>query len=351
VKKTRQNKKPEPRSDAIGSEKALDPSRLFAGYENLSGLLLAVSGGPDSLALMHLAALWRDSGATTPLFVATVDHGLRENSALEVRQVGEWARALDMPHEILTWRGEKPERAIQERAREARYELLFAHAKKIGATATATGHHADDQWETVVFRLARGSGIAGLAGMAREQSFPGGILIRPLLHLPKKTLIDFCGNRGQQFFDDPSNAHPAFARTKLRALAAPLQNLGFTREMAQKLAKRAEKADEAVDWAAKQILDRAAISPEPNVYDLGAIEDAPRAIFERFLALALARAAGSCPRRLDRLEFLAQELCVALSKGSRLRATLGGCAVTLNPKKIMILRREGLRRRGNKEAK
>ncbi len=329
---------------------SLDPSRLFAGCENLSGLLLAVSGGPDSLALMHLAALWRDAGASTPLFVATVDHGLRENSAQEAQQVGEWARALALPHEILTWRGEKPERAIQERAREARYELLFAHARKVGAAATATGHHADDQWETVVFRLARGSGIAGLAGMTREQRFPGGILLRPLLHLPKKTLIDFCCDHGQHFFDDPSNADPAFARTKLRALANPLQTLGFSCELAQKLGDRAKKADDAIEWTAENIFRRAALN-EPDAYDLTEIAEAPRAIVERFLALALTCAAGSSPQRLDRLEFLAQELCEALSKSSRLRATLGGCAITLNTKKVMILRREGPRRRGNKAAK
>ncbi len=294
---------------------------------------------------MHLAALWRDQGAAPPLHVATVDHGLREESAAEAHRVGEWARALALPHEILPWTGPKPASAILERAREARYALLFAYAEKIGAAAVATGHHADDQWETILFRLARGSGVAGLAGMARAQRFAGGLLIRPLLDLPKQALVDFCHARGQAFFDDPSNADPAFARARLRRLAAGLQEAGFCRQKAAKLAERAEKADEVVEWAAENLLRRAQLC-EPGAYDLGEIAKAPRAVVERCLSLAVARAAGSKPRRLDRLEFLARQVHEALRQGSRLRATLGGCAVMLNAGKVLILRPESPRRRG-----
>ena len=343
--KTRPNKKPELRSDLIGSERARDAAALFAGCETLSGMVLAVSGGPDSLALMHLAALWRDGGAAPPVCVATVDHGLRETSGDEARRVGEWAQALALPHEILPWIGPKPARAIQERARDARYALLFAHAERIGAAAVATGHHADDQWETILFRLARGSGVAGLAGMAREQRFGGGLLIRPLLDLPKQALVDFCRERGQAFFDDPSNAHPAFARTRLRRLAAELRDLGFDRDKAAKLGARAAKAGEAIEWAAEHLLRRAALG-EPDAYDLREIAEAPRALVEHFLSFALARVVGSRPQRLDRLESLARQIHEALQQGSSLRATLGGCAVTLNARKILILRREGPRRRG-----
>ena len=270
MKKTRQNNKP------------LDPARLFAGFESLAGLVLAVSGGPDSVALMMLAAQWRQNfGSAVPLSIATVDHGLREGSKGEAEKVGEWAAALGLSHAILPWPGEKPTRAIQEKAREARYALLFAHAKVLGAEAVATAHHADDQWETLLFRLARGSSIAGLAGMARDQAFPGGRLLRPLLGLPKQALIDFCRAQGQSFFDDPSNAHPAFARTRLRALAAPLHDLGFDREKARKLAERAQKADIAIDWAANEAFRRAAL-PKINLYDLSSLEMAPLALFERF---------------------------------------------------------------------
>jgi tRNA(Ile)-lysidine synthase len=332
-----------------GFSDQLDLVRLFAGCGDFSALLLAVSGGPDSVALMGLAARWRDEASKKiPLFVATVDHNLREGSVREAEKVGEWARSLGLKHEILTWRGEKPLKNIQERARDARYELLFAHAAKNGAAAVLTAHHLDDQWETVVFRLARGSGIAGLGGMAREQQFPGGRLIRPFLHLPKQALVDFCRAEGREFFDDPSNSNPSFARTRLRALAPPLQDMGFSREMAQKLAERARKTEEALEWAAEQCLVRAAISPDGDDYCLQRIEDAPRALFERFLASALARVAGEPPQRLDRLESLAKKLSEALRNGQSLRLTLGGCAATLKSGGTLSIRRESPRRRGRK---
>jgi tRNA(Ile)-lysidine synthase len=327
---------------------ALDPARLFAGFESLSGLVLAVSGGPDSLALMRLAAQWRDNfGSAVPLNVATVDHGLRDDSRLEAEKVGEWAGALGLSHAILLWRGEKPTRAIQEKARKARYALLFAHAKALGAEAVATAHHADDQWETLLFRLARGSGLAGLAGMARDQVFSDGRVIRPLLGLPKQALIDFCRAENQSFFDDPSNAHPAFARSRLRALATPLHDLGFDRAKAQKLAERAEKAEAAIDWAAREAFRRSSL-PEKNLYDLGALQKAPLALIERLLSLALTRAAGAPPRRLDRLESLTENMSIALQNGQTFRATLGGCVVILNRDGKLALRRESPRSRGRK---
>ena len=131
-------------------------------------------------------------------------------------------RALGLPHDILLWRGEKPASGVQERAREARYALLFAHARALGAQAVVTAHHRDDQWETILIRLARGSGLAGLAGMARDQLFPQGRVLRPLLGLPKQALVDFCRREGQDFFEDPANANPAFERARWRAAAPAL---------------------------------------------------------------------------------------------------------------------------------
>jgi tRNA(Ile)-lysidine synthase len=332
VKETRQN------------QNALDPAWLFAGFETLSGLLLAVSGGPDSAALMRLAAHWRHR-AGVQLAVATVDHGLRADSQVEARTVGEWAAALGLPHAVLYWRGEKPVRAIQEKARDARYALLFAHARALGAEAVATAHHADDQWETIVFRLARGSGVGGLAGMARDQIFPDGRLIRPLLGLPKQALVDYCRAQGQGFFEDPANGDQAYARARLRALGGPLRELGFDRDKAARLAQRARKAEEALDWAAKEMIRRT-ISPEKDVYHLGDTGIAPLAVLERFLSLAIVQAVGAPPRRLDRLETLADNMSKALINKESLRATLGGCALVLNQRGCLALRREPPRTRG-----
>jgi tRNA(Ile)-lysidine synthase len=294
---------------------------------------------------MHLAARWRDAGASVSLHIATVDHGLRPDSGVEAAQVGQWAHVLDLPHEILVWRGDKPASGLQERAREARYALLFAHARAIGAEAVATAHHADDQWETMLIRLARGSGLAGLAGLARDQIVPQGRLLRPLLDAPKQALIDFCRGRGQDFFTDPTNANPAFDRARWRAAAPTLQALGLTPQRLGKLAERARKADEALDRAAEELFRRTKL-PESDVYDLQQAEDAPLAALERFLARAIERAAGAPPSRLERLELFAMKLQAALRKGSAFRATLGGCAAKVDERKILTLLRETSRRRG-----
>jgi tRNA(Ile)-lysidine synthase len=313
----------------------------------LSGLVLAVSGGPDSLALMRLAARWRGFGPGPALFVATVDHGLRPTAAQEAEQVGRWAGALGLPHAILRWQGARPQSGVQEKAREARYALLFAHARALGAAAVVTAHHADDQWETVMIRLARGSGLAGLAGMATDQLFPQGRLLRPLLGLPKQALIELCRREGQDFFEDPSNADPAFDRTRWRAAAPAFRALGLTPERLDRFAFRARKADEALEQAAESLLQRTK-TPEMNVYDLSTAEGAPQAVLEKCLGLALDEVAGSPPARLERLEHFAEKLGAALRNGSAFRGTLGGCVVRLDERKVLTLRREGARRRGLK---
>lgn len=324
----------------------LDPVRLFDGFAPSAGLLLAVSGGPDSMALLQLAAAWRESGATQHLAAATVDHGLRPESACEARQVGQWAKALSVSHHILTWDGEKPTTGLQERARHARYLLLFDHLRDIGASALVTAHHADDQWETIMIRLARGSGLSGLAGMSREQDLFGARLIRPLLDASKSQLIDYCRRRGQQFFDDPSNADPRFARAQWRELATSLHSLGFTRRRAAKLAERVDKAEKALDWAANRFFSCVKISPEENVYDLAGADAAPLAIIEHFLQSAVVKTSGVQPPRLERLENLAARLSAALRAGEDLRATLGGCVFSLDRDKRLKVRLETERRRG-----
>jgi tRNA(Ile)-lysidine synthase len=331
----------------IGDDAALDPISLFAEVASCSGLLLAVSGGPDSMALMRLAAAWRDASVMPPrLAAATVDHGLRPEAAAEARKVSQWSSALGVPHAILTWTGEKPTARIQERARVARYRLLFSHMREIEASALVTAHHADDQWETVMMRLSRGSGIAGLAGMSRDQTFVGGRLVRPLLNLSKATLVRCCHRYGQEYCSDPSNDDPRFARSQWRDLAAPLHRAGLTRERVAKFAERAQKYDRALVQLATQFMIDAQDSFESNAYDLAGAKHMPQAIIEYFLQSALARASGAPPARLERVERLAGKLIGALRAGTGLRATLGGCTVVLSSGKKLRIGLEPPRKRG-----
>jgi tRNA(Ile)-lysidine synthase len=331
----------------LSGDDTANPARLFESFAPFSGLLLAVSGGPDSMALLRLAAAWRDAATPPPkLAAATVDHGLRAEAASEAAKVSQWSQALGIPHRILVWTGEKPTTGIQARARSARYRLLLDHMREIEATALATAHHADDQWETLMIRLSRGSGIAGLAAMSRDRDFLGERLIRPLLHLPKATLIAYCRRCGQDFCDDPSNADQRFTRSQWRELAAPLHRLGFTRERAAKLAERAEKCDRALEWAALRFLDDIKIPTESHAYDLSRAENVPTAILEHFLQSALAKVSGDPASRLERLERLAARLRTALRAETELFATLGGCTVALTGDKRLRIGLEVQRRRG-----
>src|ERR1700682_3618658 len=148
---------------------AQDAKRLFADWKIAPALVLAVSGGPDSIALMWLMARWRRAMRRGPRLIAvTVDHGLRTEAAREARDVKRLARILDLPHRTVRWTGTKPRTGLPAAARAARYRLLAQTARAHGATHVLTAHTRDDQAETLLMRMVRGSGIAGLAAMARE---------------------------------------------------------------------------------------------------------------------------------------------------------------------------------------
>ncbi|WP_442753875.1 tRNA lysidine(34) synthetase TilS [Methylocystis sp. JAN1] len=302
-------------------------------------LLLAVSGGPDSVALMLLCAHWPERGAHD-VAVATVDHGLRGAARAEAEQVGAWARALGFSHHLLTWEGDKPSTRIQERARAARYALLEGCAREIGASAIVTAHHADDQAETILFRLTRGSGVSGLAGMAAASRCGTVALLRPLLGFRKTELIGICEKAGHAYYSDPSNKDDAYARARLRKLMPTLAELGLDAQALLRLAARAARADAALESCAKAARARALLHSDAAYarFDPAALCDLPLELLQRVLAGEIERLAPQAPIRLDRLERAARRLSDALRGGEPLRLTLAGLllesranSVTLSP--------------------
>lgn len=299
------------------------PEAAFDALADFPRLLLAVSGGPDSVALMLLAARWPRRVAHD-IAVATVDHGLRAESRAEAETVGAWARALGFAHHLLTWRGAKPTTRVQERARGARYELLSDCAQQIGADAIVTAHHADDQAETVLFRLTRGSGVAGLAGMAPRSPCGDSVLARPLLAFSKAELVAICDAAGHRFFSDPSNVDESFARARLRRLAPQLAAQGLDRAALLRLGARAARADAALDHCATQAAVGAIrnANAQSATFSAAKLRSLPREILQRMLAAQIARLAPQKPLRLDRLERAADRLCDALAAQAPLRLTL-----------------------------
>ena len=223
---------------------------------------------------------------------------------------------------------------MQERAREARYRLLIDHARAIGAGAIATAHHADDQAETVLFRLIRGSGVAGLAGMEAASERDGVTIARPLLGVEKSDLVAFCRSRGAAFTDDPSNADPRFARPRLRSLLDRLGEEGLTAEGLVRLARRAAEADEALERVTDAL--EAKLGADGPI-DAGALFGEPIAIVQRILARRVAAAGGRDESRigLEKIEALASRLRDALESRRALAANVGGALVRLDAKGML----------------
>jgi len=245
--------------------------RLFADWKAAPAIVLAVSGGPDSVALMWLAARWRRTLARGPRLVAvTVDHGLRAEAKAEARDVKRLARALDLPHRTMRWTGAKPKTGLPAAARAARYRLLAQAARASGATHILTAHTRDDQAETLLLRLLRGSGIAGLAAMARQSERDGVLLARPFLHVSKSQLIATLKKAKLGFADDPTNRDLNFARPRIRTLMPVLAAEGGDTRNLARLASRLARANQAVevlvDGAERYLAlrDREASRPQPG---------------------------------------------------------------------------------------
>jgi tRNA(Ile)-lysidine synthase len=201
--------------------------QAMGGFGVKPVLAVAVSGGPDSMALVLLAQAWvqEHSGHVIAL---TVDHGLREESAEEVRQTGKWLASRGIEHHTLRWEGDKPAHNIQAQAREARYAMMQDFCRQRGIRHLLTGHQQDDQAESFWLRLARGSGAMGLACMPAIHHLPHVRLLRPLLGIAREELQQWLVTQGQEWIDDPSNHSPRYSRAALREFRPWLDAQGFT---------------------------------------------------------------------------------------------------------------------------
>jgi tRNA(Ile)-lysidine synthase len=341
---------------------ARDAKRLFADWKAAPAIVLAVSGGPDSIALMWLAARWRRALTRGPRLIAvTVDHGLRAEAAAEAREVGRLARSLDLRHRTLRWTGPKPKTGLPAAARAARYRLLGQAAQAARATHILTAHTRDDQAETLLMRLLRGSGIAGLAAMARETEREGVLLARPLLDVPKSQLIATLQRAKIGFADDPTNRDAAFTRPRIRTLMPALAAEGGDARNLARLAARLARANAAVeilaDGAERYLALRDRQSPQGGgkTFDAKAFAAMPEEIRLRLLLRAINRFGHEGPAELGKVEALlaALDRTGADSRPKpgqsglkqRLKQTLAGALVSLIDGRIRIEPAPARRRR------
>jgi tRNA(Ile)-lysidine synthase len=282
---------------------------VAAGGEAPERLGLAVSGGPDSLALLLLAcAAWPDRVAA-----ATVDHGIRAEAAAEAVHVAAICRMLGCPHAVLGADVTTSGKGLQAAAREARYAALARWAGEQGLAFLATGHHADDQAETLVMRLMRGSGLAGLSGIRASRREGALTIVRPLLGWSKSELVHIVAEAGFEPVDDPSNGDERFDRTRARRLVAEAEI--DTAALARSAGALGE-AEEAIEWATSLIY-AARVSAEADALSFSP-RGIPREMLRRLVVRVLAQIAeGAEPRGEEVMNLLA-----ALSAGRA--ATLSG---------------------------
>lgn len=311
----------------------------FGPFEVRPLVAVAVSGGADSLCLALLAHDWarEREGEAVAL---TVDHGLRPDSAAEAEQVGRWLAGQGMRHVILRWQGDKPDSDIQAQARAARYRLLQQWCAAHGVLHLLLAHHQDDQAETLLLRLARGSGVDGLSAMAPVSESFSVRLLRPLLTVPHARLTATLSARGKRWIEDPSNRNPAYARVRMRTLMPSLTEEGMTAERLAATARRLGRARAALE---DMVADAAArwVEPHPAGYavvDPAAFRSGTEEVAMRLLARLLqAIGGGAYAPRQERLAALYGRLCRGLDNA----ATLGGCRLDLWQGRLLICREAG----------
>ncbi len=272
-------------------------------FEARPEVAVAVSGGPDSMALALLAQAWATARGGRAIGL-TVDHALRAGSAAEAREVGEWLRRRGMAHHVLRRRGPKPRANVQAVARAARYALLEAWCRRAGVLHLLLAHHRDDQAETFLLRLGRGSGVDGLAAMAPVAERAGMRLARPLLAVPGARLAACLRAAGQDWVEDPSNEDRAHARVRARAAMPRLAAEGMTPARLAATAGNMGRARAALERATAELLVRAVVlSPAGHAWlDAATLASVPTEIGLRSLAAALRTVGGAThPPRLRRL--------------------------------------------------
>lgn len=314
---------------------------IFAPLDEFARLGLAVSGGADSLALMLLAARYADTPqARQRIFVYSVDHGLRPEARDEVAFVVAEAERLGFNARPLSWTGDKPATGIQQAARKARYTLIAEAMDADEVPVLLTAHHRLDQAETVLMRLAHGSGLEGLRGMDYFSELGDLRVVRPLLHADPEQLAAIVAEAGLVPVADPSNSDLDYERMRWRQAMPLLASLGLDASRVVRFAARMRDADRALEQTASRAL-AAELGPAPSgderQFSRAWLRTLPHAIAVRILQRLLDQVGGGQkPHALGAVEALTDRLI-----REPLKTTLHGCVIEADGETIRIAREPG----------
>ena len=328
-----------PAATAIPLAQAEFDRRLDAlgPFEDAPELVVAVSGGADSMALLLYADRWaRARGGFAR--VITINHGLRPESLDEAIQVEAWCDARGIKQLTLTWRGEKPKSGIQAAARAARYRLMTHYCRFERIAHLLLGHNAGDQAETFLHRMGRGSGVDGLAAMPGVAVRDGVRLLRPLLDVPRDRLTAFLQAENQSWIEDPGNADTRYGRIALRRKLPDLARAGIGPDPLR-AATRAFGALRADADTRRAALAAETVAVFPEGYaeiDAGRLRAAaPDAVRELLSALLHCIGGRNFAPRRARLDRLVAAVCVG---GPDRPRTLGGCILAPGGGRLRVWR-------------
>ena len=319
---------------------------MTAGFtkmlDGVKDVAVGVSGGPDSMALCALLSEWAAENNGPHIHALSVDHGLRPEAAQEAAQVGVQVKGWPfVTHTVLNVKGEtlSDSTRIMEKARNGRYKAFAAYCKNHDIGHIFLAHHRDDQAETFLFRLAKGSGLDGLAAIAPAQNYNRDlVLLRPLLNTAKDALIATCEDRDIPYMNDPSNESEKFSRPRLRKARAVLEEEGLSAKRLSVTAMRLARARQALDQIAEMAQHDVTIEsgPEKIILNCDVLKAWPGEIGLRILIKAINLLGGESDYgpRMEKVETLFEALM--LEKDFRKR-TLGGVIVARDDKQAQVV--------------
>ncbi len=311
-------------------------SAFFDKYDIAAAqdIAVGVSGGADSMALCFALA---EELPEINIHALTVDHGLRDDSAGEALHVAEQlSRLSNVTHHILKWdhRGDAPDARIQELARHARYDLMAGYMAEHKISHLFLGHHMDDQAETFLFRLAKGSGVDGLSCMLPVKKHMSGIILcRPMLGIEKSEILGFCKENEIGFINDPSNDCDEYARVRLRKSMGVLAAEGLSAKRLAVCATRHARAREALEFFAYRAFDGCLVNKgaKRTVFNYSELISNPEEIILRVISHAMSQInqGDGYGARTDRVENLCSDL---INDKLFRKRTLGGIIFEHNVK-------------------
>ena len=310
----------------LKNKKILNIYKKFELSLNINeNFIVAVSGGPDSLALTFLSKIYSIKKSLNPKFII-IDHKLRKNSTSEANFVKKKLKKYSINLDILTWNGLKPKKNIPSVSRNKRYSLLMKEANKIKIKNILLGHHLDDLFENFFIRFLRGSGLKGLVSLDRETQNDNINLIRPLLNFSKKDLIFISSTIFGFYVEDPSNKDDKFKRIKIRNFLTQLENQGLDRDKFLLTVKNLKFANETIRFYVKQNLNKNVIffqKEKTIILKKNFFHHSQEVIFRSFSEILKLVGKKYYPARGKKIENILR----LIKAKTQLKVTLGGCII------------------------